>query len=387
MTSIPRGAIAPIQIHTTEVQPIVVAGVRVLTLAMIDTIHQRPEGTAGRNFRNNRERLTEGEDYFKVCADEIRRRKILDIPAKATEAVLFITESGYLLLVKSFTDDLAWKIQKQLVQAYFRAGSNVIVEPSEPRLPVPTFAGLLGGQPAQLCDARALHRALGVGRVFATWITERIGRFGLAEGRDFIALPETKFNRRDFHLSVPAALKLVAYETPRKPRRPRVAAQPAPQPAPQPTATPFETGKHYSRRWLSSFNRNGTVNMVALRSSEFVCDPANEAHLRALVREHVPTAMLPVLMDALNARFRNTILAAQALRKLTSAAPSTAPAPRASGWKNPAEAEEALKSFRLKPREMYDMDLISAQRAEELHRARVIGPRQIMKLRRLMEST
>jgi hypothetical protein len=31
-----------------------------------------------------------------------------------------VTESGYLMLVKSFTDDLAWDVQRQLVNTYFK---------------------------------------------------------------------------------------------------------------------------------------------------------------------------------------------------------------------------------------------------------------------------
>lgn len=31
-----------------------------------------------------------------------------------------LTQTGYLLLVKSFTDDLAWKIQRELVRHYFK---------------------------------------------------------------------------------------------------------------------------------------------------------------------------------------------------------------------------------------------------------------------------
>lgn len=34
--------------------------------------------------------------------------------------VTLITESGYLMLVKSFTDDLAWDVQRQLVNSYFK---------------------------------------------------------------------------------------------------------------------------------------------------------------------------------------------------------------------------------------------------------------------------
>ncbi|WP_217807258.1 hypothetical protein [Methylomagnum ishizawai] len=35
--------------------------------------------------------------------------------------MIVLTETGYLMLVKSFTDDLAWQVQRQLVKVYFRA--------------------------------------------------------------------------------------------------------------------------------------------------------------------------------------------------------------------------------------------------------------------------
>ena len=38
----------------------------VVTFAMIDQVHQRPEGTASRNFRSNRERFTEGQHYYLI---------------------------------------------------------------------------------------------------------------------------------------------------------------------------------------------------------------------------------------------------------------------------------------------------------------------------------
>lgn len=110
---------AAVYVNAVEVSPIIVRGQRVLTLAMIDRVHQRVEGTARRNFRENKGRLVEGEDFFVVTRessmDEIRT--LGNVPPKG---VTLITESGYLLLVKSFTDDLAWRVQKQLVATYFR---------------------------------------------------------------------------------------------------------------------------------------------------------------------------------------------------------------------------------------------------------------------------
>ena len=96
-------------------------GNRVVTLKDIDTVHSRSEGTAHRNFKANRKYFIEGEDYFKVCADEIRLHKIMDISPKAHGDIILLTESGYLMLAKSLTDDLSWEVQRQLVNIYFRA--------------------------------------------------------------------------------------------------------------------------------------------------------------------------------------------------------------------------------------------------------------------------
>ena len=94
---------------------------RVVTFKDVDTLHQRPNGTARKRFNDNKSRFIEGEDYFKVCASEFRTRKIANISSKAQEDITLITESGYLMLVKSLTDDLAWKVQRELVNTYFRA--------------------------------------------------------------------------------------------------------------------------------------------------------------------------------------------------------------------------------------------------------------------------
>lgn len=44
----------------------------------------------------------------------------------------------------------------------------------------------IGSGAVQSCDARDLHRALGVGRDFATWIKERISAYGFVDGSDFV---------------------------------------------------------------------------------------------------------------------------------------------------------------------------------------------------------
>lgn len=95
-------------------------GQRVVTFKDIDMVHNRPEGTAGRNFRANREHFLENEDYYKVSSDEIRRDNIMDVSDKSHQDIVLITEYGYLMIVKSFTDDLAWKVQRDLIKGYFK---------------------------------------------------------------------------------------------------------------------------------------------------------------------------------------------------------------------------------------------------------------------------
>lgn len=96
-------------------------GQRVVTFAMVDEVHGRPEGTARKRFNDNKEHFVDGEDYFEVSSSEIRTHKICSISDKSHGDVKLLTESGYLMLVKSFTDDLAWKVQKQLIKGYFKA--------------------------------------------------------------------------------------------------------------------------------------------------------------------------------------------------------------------------------------------------------------------------
>lgn len=120
-----------ITIHNTQLPIIEYQGQRVVTLAMIDQVHQRPEGTAGRNFREHRERFVEGRDYFEVTADEIRTQSLGHAFAPRTPKGLLLTERGYLLLTKPFQDNLAWEVQGRLVDEYF----------SRPKQSVPALPG------------------------------------------------------------------------------------------------------------------------------------------------------------------------------------------------------------------------------------------------------
>lgn len=96
---------------------------RVVTFKDIDKVHKRPEGTASRNFRNNKEYFIEGEDYFILKPIDIQNDEIRRIGIKAdisNRGTMFITESGYLMIVKSLTDKKSWEVQRKLVKSYFK---------------------------------------------------------------------------------------------------------------------------------------------------------------------------------------------------------------------------------------------------------------------------
>lgn len=105
-------------------------GQRVITFKDIDTVHQRPSGTARRNFNTNKKHFIEGEDYFVRNSYEAKNEFNLVAP----NGIVLITESGYLMLVKSFTDDLSWDVQRELVKCYFRvkeASAQIVVTQTE----------------------------------------------------------------------------------------------------------------------------------------------------------------------------------------------------------------------------------------------------------------
>lgn len=92
-------------------------GKRVVTLKEIDTVHGRTSGTARRSFNVNKKRFIESIDYFVRNSYEARNEYGIAAP----NGLVLITESGYLMLAKSFTDDLAWQVQRELVNSYFRS--------------------------------------------------------------------------------------------------------------------------------------------------------------------------------------------------------------------------------------------------------------------------
>lgn len=173
-----------VSICGTDIQFKEYQGQRVVTFKDIDAVHHKSKNVASRSFNRNRKHFIEGEDYFivrpgdkedilisqfdllenkensqksefgtlenkekilmgefhplenkeKALMDEFRplensqKSQIDSLGFKVpNKGLTLITESGYLMIVKSFNDDLAWKVQRELVNNYFRV-KNVVNE-------------------------------------------------------------------------------------------------------------------------------------------------------------------------------------------------------------------------------------------------------------------
>lgn len=51
---------------------------------------------------------------------------------------------------------------------------------------VPVNSGLIGGREANIVSAKALHKVLGVGRDYSTWLSDRIKDYGFEQGVDYV---------------------------------------------------------------------------------------------------------------------------------------------------------------------------------------------------------
>lgn len=125
-----------ITIEKTEMQIREYAGQRVVTFKDIDMVHGNKSGTAKSNFNRHKKHFIEGEDYILATREILKSDNLsllnIDVPARG---IILLTESGYLLIAKSFTDDLSWTVQRQLVNGYFKAKEMMQEQNEKPKVP------------------------------------------------------------------------------------------------------------------------------------------------------------------------------------------------------------------------------------------------------------
>lgn len=85
----------------------------------------------------------------------------------------------------------------------------------------------LAGAAVQTCNARDLHQYLGVGKVFAAWIQERIERYGFEQGKDYEVFSDSGNNpqggrpTKEYAITIDTAKELAMVENNEKGRQVR----------------------------------------------------------------------------------------------------------------------------------------------------------------------
>lgn len=85
----------------------------------------------------------------------------------------------------------------------------------------------LGGSETQTVNARELHAFLGVGRIFAAWLPDRIDQYGFTENVDFVVFSETGNNpsggrpTKEYAISIDMAKELSMVERTEKGKQAR----------------------------------------------------------------------------------------------------------------------------------------------------------------------
>ncbi|HCB9558482.1 TPA: antA/AntB antirepressor family protein [Escherichia coli] len=92
---------------------------------------------------------------------------------------------------------------------------------------IPVFNGTIDNETTLLVNARDLHSFLGVGRMFAHWVKERIAEYGFVESQDYILICQNGQTKgrggdrrsKDYHLTLDTAKELAMVERNEKGRQ------------------------------------------------------------------------------------------------------------------------------------------------------------------------
>lgn len=116
-----------VTVDGTEMQIREYDGQRVVTFDDICAVHKCERKRLTKHFERKRKHFLKDEDYYELTRKELNdltspNSKIIGNPM--IKAYLF-TESGYLMIIKCLDDDLAWKVQRQLVNSYFKVKQEI----------------------------------------------------------------------------------------------------------------------------------------------------------------------------------------------------------------------------------------------------------------------
>jgi hypothetical protein len=121
----------------------------VITLRQMDELHGHSAGEAGHAFRRHRRKMALGKHYAIVKIADLKGvlspLETVNLTVSKGDKggykghIILLYRRGYLLLVKSFSDDLAWQVQEALVDAFERLEAGELVQATQPALLPPAW--------------------------------------------------------------------------------------------------------------------------------------------------------------------------------------------------------------------------------------------------------
>jgi len=179
-----------VTVGSREVNRIEYQGQPVVTFKMIDELHDSLYGNAYNAYMQNRGQFIEDKDFY-IVNNHVK--KSLGLHHKTT---FLIGESGYLKLVKTFTDDLAWQVQGQLIDCYFHhKAQSIVPQPASSLALAELMLNTLKEQSAQITAVQAqvthiqqtrraeTHEIYEIKEVVDAKVTELVTKHGLATPR------------------------------------------------------------------------------------------------------------------------------------------------------------------------------------------------------------
>ncbi len=149
-----------VTVEGTEMQIREYDGQRVVTFDDICAVHKCERKRLTKHFERKRKHFLKDEDYYELTRKELNdltspNSKIIGNPM--IKAYLF-TESGYLMIIKCLDDDLAWKVQRQLVNSYFKVKQEIPERKTYPLLVEDRWLAEMEPNFEYLCKAYKLTR-------------------------------------------------------------------------------------------------------------------------------------------------------------------------------------------------------------------------------------
>lgn len=141
--------------------PLSYQGVPVLTTEMLAQAYEVEQHQIRQNFKNNRERFTEGKHFFQISGNDLREFKncvenFYSVQfGKRTPSLTLWTERGAARHAKMLNSDRAWDVFELLEETFF-----CVVRPA----PIPTpddFTGTLSITPSTTEDRKPLRALVG----------------------------------------------------------------------------------------------------------------------------------------------------------------------------------------------------------------------------------